>query len=236
MIAIIDSRTPDDIRSSLSSFGYELLLMPESSRLAKPVAAHPDMRIFILGKKVFLSGEEKEALSFITDKLKKSGYEIVYSSVSLSEKYPHNIAFNCFTVGKFLFGKLQALAPEISEEAKAQGHTPVSVHQGYSKCSTLIVDENSIITADPSIYTAATSVGIDALFINNPENAIMLHGYSCGFIGGASGATADTIYFCGNIDLHPDKDNIRAFCEKHQKAVVSLGDQRLLDIGSILFV
>lgn len=236
MIAIIDSRTPENIRSSLSSLGYELLPMPKSSRLAEPVSAHPDMRIFILGKKVFLSSEEKEELFFITDRLESAGYEIIYSSVSLSERYPNNIAFNCFTVGSFLFGKLQNLAPEILEEAKKQGYTPISVNQGYAKCSTLIVDEGSIITADPSIYTAATKVGIDALFINNPENAIMLHGYSCGFIGGASGATADTIYFCGNIELHPDKDDIRAFCEKRQKAVVSLGDQRLLDIGSILFV
>lgn len=236
MIAIIDSRTPEDIRSSLSSFGFELLPMPKSDRLAEPVSAHPDMRIFILGKKVFLSSEEKDELSFITDKLEASGYEIIYSSVSLFEKYPNNIAFNCFTVGQFLFGKLQNLAPEILDEAKNQGYTPISVNQGYAKCSTLIVDENSIITTDPSIYTAVTKVGIEALFINNPETAIMLHGYSCGFIGGASGANADTVYFCGDIGLHPDGIRIREFCEKHKKTVVSLGDQRLLDIGSILFV
>ena len=51
MIAIIDSRTPEDICSSLSSFGYDLLMMPKCNRLAEPVSAHPDMRLFILGKK-----------------------------------------------------------------------------------------------------------------------------------------------------------------------------------------
>ena len=120
MIAIIDSRTPEDICSSLSSFGYDLLMMPKCNRLAEPVSAHPDMRLFILGKKVFLSGNEKEELSFITDSLKKAGYEIIYSSATLSEKYPDNIAFNCFTAGRFLFGKLQNLAPEILDEAKTK--------------------------------------------------------------------------------------------------------------------
>lgn len=235
MVALLDIRTPEEIKNNLSALGFELLFVPESKRLDKPVSAHPDMRFFALGKKIFISENEKTELACITERLEDLGYETALSSAALSKKYPHDIAFNCFTVGKYLFGNLPFLAPEILEEAKKEGYTLVSVKQGYSKCSTVIVNENSIITADPSIYTAAAKAGIDTLFINNPEGAINLSGYSCGFIGGASGVFGDTVYFCGNIDLHPSEKAIKDFCERKNKAVLSLSKEPLYDLGSILF-
>ena len=92
-----------------------------------------------------------------------------------------------------------------------------------------------MITADPSIYSAALNAGLDALFINNPDGAIRLDGYSCGFIGGASGVCKNTVYFSGDISLHPNGKAIRDFCQKHKKAVLSLSKEPLCDIGSILF-
>ena len=46
----------------------------------------------------------------------------------------------------------------------------------------------------------------------------------------------DKVLFCGNIDLHPDVENIKAFCQKHKKTAVSLSDGELYDVGSIFFV
>ena len=229
MIVLLDIRASEKTRAKLSSLGFEVLSVPENSRLESAVSAHPDMRFFALGNKIFISKEEKNELSHITNRLVSLGYEIIYSSVSISKKYPDDIAFNCFTVGKYLFGNIPYLAPEILKYAKAEGYTPVCVKQGYSKCSTLIVDESSIVTADPSIYRAATNVGVDTLFINNPEGAIKLHGYSCGFIGGASGV------FCGDISKHPSSDAITAFCKHKKKAPLSLSEEELCDLGSLLF-
>ena len=235
MLVLLDIRASDKIRASLSDAGFEILLVPENKRLDAPVSAHPDMRIFVLGRKVFISGEERAELSEIAQSLEEIGYEIIYSKVSLSKKYPADIAFNCFAVGKYLFGNLPHIAPEILEEARKEGYTPIHTNQGYAKCSTVIVDDNSIITADPSIYTAATGVGIDALFINNPEGAVKLCGYSCGFIGGASGVFEDTVYFCGDISNHPASDAIISFCQRKNKAPLSLSKEELYDLGSLLF-
>jgi hypothetical protein len=235
MLVLLDVRASDEIRENLLALGFDVLSVPKNSRLDEPVSAHPDMRFFTLGNKIFISNEEKDELSYITSKLEALEYEIIYSSVSISKKYPADIAFNCFTVGKYLFGNLPYLAPEILEEAKRQGYTLISVKQGYSKCSTLIVDDNSIITADPSIYTSAVSAGLDALFINNPDGAIKLCGYSCGFIGGASGVFDNTVYFCGDISKHPAADAIISFCESKNKAPLSLSKEELYDLGSLLF-
>ena len=235
MMVLLDIRASEKIRASLERCGFEVLSIPENCRLDTAVSAHPDMRLFALGNKIFISREEKDELSQITDRLEAFGYETVFCSASISAKYPADIAFNCFSVGKYLFGNLPCLAPEILKYAEAEGYTPICVKQGYSKCSTLIVDKNSIITADHSIYSAATKVGIDVLLISNPEGAIKLQGYSCGFIGGASGEFDDKIYFCGDISKHPDAEAITAFCKNKNKALLSLSDEELYDLGSLLF-
>ena len=236
MIAILDTRTPQNIRLSLEKHGYELLFIPKNPRLDEPVSAHPDMRLFILGKKVFISQEEKDELSSVTERLSREGYEIIPCSVSLSKKYPNDIAFNCVRVGNCLFGNLKHIVPEILQAAKDEGLSLISVKQGYTKCSTVIVSDNAVITADCSIGKACIQNGIDVLLISSADGDILLHGYSRGFIGGASGTCGDKIYFCGDLDSHPDEKSIREFCKKHKKTAVSLGERRLVDIGSILFV
>ena len=67
------------------------------------------------------------------------------------------------------------------------------------------------------------------------KGAVKLAGYSYGFIGGASGKiSSDTVAFCGDIDTHPDSDAIRAFLSKYGIKALSLDDNSLYDIGSII--
>ena len=63
-----------------------------------------------------------------------------------------------------------------------------------------------------------------------------LDGYDTGFIGGASGADDDAVYFCGDVSHHPDADAIKAFCQKHGKECVSLSDEELTDVGTLFFI
>jgi hypothetical protein len=72
--------------------------------------------------------------------------------------------------------------------------------------------------------------------IELPEGVIELDGYGYGFIGGACAMFDNTLYFCGNIELHPDFEAIRDFCEAHGVALCSLSDGKLYDVGGILFI
>ena len=236
MIAIIDIRTPKEICRSLEALGSEILFVPSDPRLSAPVSAHADMRLFILGKKIFISESSKNELAHITERLSKEGFETVLSSSLPSEKYPHDIAFNCLAVGNILMGNLKYTATEILEEAKRLGMTAVPVKQGYTKCSTVVLDQRSVITADSSIYDACLSHGIDCLLIENKEGDVSLAPYPYGFLGGASGVMGNTVCFCGDIELHSQYEKIKAFCESKGKAVLSLGTERLSDIGSIFFI
>ena len=106
--------------------------------------------------------------------------------------------------------------------------------QGYTKCSVCVVSDNAIITADRAIATACAAVGIDVLTVS--EGHISLPPYNFGFIGGASCACGDNVYFCGSLDTHPDGESIKEFCKNHGKLAVSLSDGELQDVGSLFFV
>ena len=96
------------------------------------------------------------------------------------------------------------------------------------------MSEKAAITADPSLHKALTENGADTLLVRPAE--ISLPGYDRGFIGGCSGTTEDTVYFSGNIALHPDGELISEFCARHGKSAVSLSDEPLFDGGSLLFI
>ena len=109
----------------------------------------------------------------------------------------------------------------------------IDVRQGYTKCSVCPIDENSIITADCGIAKKARQHGFDVLEVSNI--GVNLDPLSCGFIGGASGVFHDAVYFCGNLDAHPDAESIKAFCKSHNKQTVSLSDEPLYDVGTMFF-
>ena len=96
------------------------------------------------------------------------------------------------------------------------------------------MSENAIITADEGIAKTAAAHGIDVLKIR--EGYVDIDGYGYGFIGGASGACDDAVYFCGDILSHPDGQKIADFCEKHSKRCVSLSNDTLFDVGTLFFL
>lgn len=106
-------------------------------------------------------------------------------------------------------------------------------NQGYSKCSAAIINDNSVITSDESIFKVCNDNKIDVLKIRS--GYIQLDGYQYGFIGGTCGLISrNELVFSGNIKLHPDYENIKSFCRNYDVSIISLSSQPLYDIGGIL--
>ena len=64
--------------------------------------------------------------------------------------------------------------------------------------------------------------------------AVELPGYKRGFIGGASGRVGDEIWFNGDLNAHPDAQNIVNFICRCGLTVCWISDVPLVDIGSII--
>ena len=92
----------------------------------------------------------------------------------------------------------------------------------------------AVITEDASIERAMKENGVDVLRV--APGYVALDGYDRGFIGGASGADNENVYFCGDLSTHPNSNEIKEFCRQHGKNCVSLGSGRLYDVGTIFFL
>ncbi len=232
-IAICSSSIPQNALSELAKYTDKTVLMPPFEALDIPVSAHPDMLIFptpeigvILTHKEYLPKAEKL--------LKFTGLKIIPIEESVGRKYPHDILLNAARIGDRIFGRLSGISQSLLDIADKLNLERIDIKQGYARCSICSVSDSAIITADPSIEKAAKGCGIDVLSVS--QNGVILPGYDCGFIGGASGTDGENIFFCGDILSHPNGEMIINFCRKHGKNPISLSNDPLLDIGSIFII
>ncbi len=226
--AIVDKRIPEKAAEGLEARGFELILMPPFSRLAEPIASHPDMLMFFYDK-LYFSEEYYELARRELDLIASvSGLSAAPCKVDISAEYPNDIVFNALPLGERIFCKKSEFYHNI-----AHGDI-VKVAQGYTKCATVKVSERAIITSDVSIARAAEASDIDVLRISSGN--VLLPGYDTGFLGGASGSDERFVYFCGFLENHPDSEKISLFCRKNGKEAVSLSDEPLYDIGTIFFI
>ncbi len=199
----------------LQEQGHTIKIIEMSNATYEPVSSHPDIYMCSMGpgKPVYFGCAEK-----------------------IGRKYPDNIIYNAACTGKYFIHNLKYTDPELlkfTNKAINSSRTLeiIDVPQGYTKCNTLIVDENSIITSDKGIYNSCYGK-LDVLLIES--GYIILQNFNYGFIGGASGRVGDTIIFNGDITYHPDYEKIAAFIEDRDLKIKYFTEYPLEDIGSII--
>ena len=189
--------------------GFEIELVFPMTEIDGAIACHPDIYMCHLGQSLFAGDQSK-----------------------LAYDYPGHAIYNGCSTGKYFIHNLKITDSSLLEEVESQGQIPVHVAQGYAKCSCIVVDENSIITADMGIAKAATSAGLDVLVIKPGQ--VALDGYPYGFIGGASGKLGNTIIFNGDLSAHSDYLAIKDFIESRGLEIKYFEEYPLTDIGSII--
>lgn len=236
MLAVVDHRIPTDAKIALERLGHRVLTIPPHPGLPAPVCGHPDMLLFFAPDAVFCTKsyhkiaqkELKQISACIQKPIRETNAEV-------SEIYPNDILLNAAPVGSFLFCHTQHTARELLLH---EGYECVKVRQGYAKCSVVPVGDHALITEDASIANAARHRGLDVLRVRS--NAVTLPGYDTGFLGGSASfspvSESRRILFCGNLDLHPDAEEIKAFCQAHGSDPISLSDSQLTDVGTIFLL
>lgn len=222
----------NEIYENLSKLGVTPVKLHGFEKFGKfhPLSYHPDMFCFNLESNKWLFYEEIYEIN--KDIINKLNLDITIIENPASCEYPHDTGLNAAMFGDNLICNARHTNPKIIEYARQAGKNIIDVKQGYAKCSVCIVDENSIITSDVSIYSKASRHKIDVLLIE--KGHINLDGYNYGFIGGCSGlVNSDKLAFTGNIELHPDYHNIKNFCEGRGVETVSLSHKKLYDYGSL---
>lgn len=188
---------------------------------------HADMQLLVINKTAFVS----ESIIELYDILKGYFDELIVCEKG-KESYPDNVFLNAAFIDNKLYCKVKSLSIKVKEYCESQGIELVNVNQGYTKCSTLIVNDKAIITADPTIHKAAKTNGVKSLLIT--PGFIKLDGADYGFIGGSSGKVGDTVIFFGNILRHPDCDKIIDFLKCENTHYCCISEDVMNDIGGLV--
>ncbi len=197
----------------LTALGLKVVFISPPKHITTGISTHPDIYMCKLGA-------DDRAMVFLGEMEK------------ISNNYPGDIIYNAACSGRFFIHNLKYTDKELLATATAAGMTLVNTRQGYSKCSTAIVDEDSFITSDEAIAIPLRAAGAEVLLIN--KGHIKLRGYDMGFIGGTCGRIGKTMVFNGNLSAHPDFEKIKEFIQAKGLSLKYFPEYPLEDIGSII--
>jgi len=226
---IVDYRTNEQTIAELKNLGYNIIYTKPVKSIYDGLAGHADMQIFRIGDKYIC---EPTVYEYYKDYIKE--VNLICGSKKLSQNYPDDIYYNVCVLDKNIILNTKYTLPELNRIFLNDAElNPIHANQGYANCSTAVVAENAIITADETIYKSAIQNKIDALKITS--GYIELKGFDYGFIGGATGLIEKNILaVAGSLKHHPNYNEIKSFCNVYGVDLLELGNFKAQDIGSIV--
>jgi hypothetical protein len=201
------------------------------SLLDKPVSSHADMLICKIDNVVFCYEDYYLDNKEVFLKIFEQGYTIKFVSSKCEREYPNDIALNALIIGKKIFCNKKHIAPEILNYATENNYEIIAISQGYSACSTLVINEKSAITGDVGVAKALEKHGIEVALIDTSK--IILKGYNIGFIGGASGVIDDKIYLFGPDEIIKNNMKAMSLITKYNFQIIPILHDQVYDFGGI---
>lgn len=218
----------DEVINKLESYGYNCISTEESPDVSTPINLHADVLYLKTGERtLYVSECQKNNIDF----LKHIGYDI--EVVKLSKGYKTECRLNIVVTDDIILCNSKTC---IDITTIQNNRNIIFTNQGYTKCSTVVIDNDSFITEDESIYNSLVSSGKNCLLIK--KGYVNLKGYNYGFIGGASIYLKEErkLLFAGNIKNHISYNEIEKFCNNINVAIDYIDTINLTDIGGAVIL
>lgn len=213
----------------VKKYGFNVIPSENVDILHKFESRHGDMQCLKINDTCFVLKEckclQKELTAYCDN--------IIVTDKPIEKLYPNNVLLNAVFVDNKLFCNTKTIDKSVEKYCIENGIELANVKQGYTKCSTAIIDD-LFITADVGIFNSMTANGVEGLLIKSGD--IQLNGVDYGFIGGCCFSDADNVYFTGDISKHSDGKLICDFLHKHSKNIICLSNENLYDIGGFVIV
>ncbi|WP_027702691.1 DUF6873 family GME fold protein [Metaclostridioides mangenotii] len=230
-LALVDKRLSKSMEEDLERSNIELIKTIECDGVYESINCHPDICICNLGNGDIVV--EPSMYNRYKSLLKKYNFNAIKGQTELKSKYPHDIAYNVAIVGEYAIHNFKYTDKKILEFIDCKGLKKINVEQGYSKCSICVVDDRSVITSDKGIFNKLDETEIDCLLVESGH--IELFDMNYGFIGGCTGLISNNkLAFFGDVRKHPNYNDIKLFLDGKDKEIFILGEERLLDLGSLV--
>lgn len=230
-LVIIDGRVKKEIINNLKKLELEIILTNKCNELYDAISYHPDIVMHPINYNTLLIAPN--VFDYYKELLKNKSIKLIKGEKKLKRNYPDNIAYNVARVGEYAIHNFKYTDEKLIYYLKKENIKFINVNQGYSKCSTSIINNNAIITSDKSINNSCRKYNIEVLLIK--EGFIDLPGLNYGFIGGSSAViSTKEILFTGNYGNHPNYNEINDFLLKNGKTPIILSNDNIIDLGSII--
>jgi len=244
-LIFVSEQIYEELVVELSSQG-DIVYVPSSQKSYWQINHHVDIHLLRVLNRLFIDHETFDKLRVTLqglrdlqfdvseDKIYWKNYEIHSINSHLADRYPLSVCFNAKYCNNLLIHNLVMTEPQIMTYVLENNIKTIHTKQGYTGCSLLLLNEAAGITSDRGLFQTLSEKAIDILLIQ--KGFIELKGFSYGFIGGASFVIGKTVYFNGDLSLHPDAKTMLDFLKKKGYEAVMVPKKPLKDIGSAIIL
>lgn len=224
MLAIVDARISKRALKKLEN--YATILLFETKNIVYPaISGHPDIFIFQNNEHLIVAPNIPKSILHSFDQ-----HEIVYDFGlnKLGQVHPFTTWYNASAGDSMLICKPQFTDDHILKLYDKS--SIIEVNQSYTRCSTLIIKKDFVLTSDVGIKKQMPNL----LYFE--ADKIILPGFKNGFLGGCMGLVNNTLFVNGNADLLKASIDFQIKAEALQLNLIELDSGPLTDIGSIFFI
>lgn len=213
------------------SKGYNLIKLDSSNNTYDEISSHVD---------IFCTKIENELIvePTVYEEIKKYDKYCSIGNSRVGNKYPSDIAYNMCIMWKTALHNFKFTDKIVLEKLNSMGYELINVKQGYSKCSTCVLNGKVCITSDKGIYIELKKREFDILFVEE-KNIRLLNkdsSYSnmVGFIGGATALIDNMLIIFGDINRLENKDKIIEFTKKYNIKIKDFEGLEIIDYGGVI--
>ncbi|MCR5041660.1 MAG: hypothetical protein K6C36_06145 [Clostridia bacterium] len=220
----------DGLIGALERLGHTVVTVEPFAGLDPRIGSHADLYVCSPqpGVAVIAPCQYRAAAE-----LRKLGVETVFADCDPVSPYPGDVRLNALVSGRRIFGKTSALDPQLLNFFSSGDR--IDIRQGYCRCSAVAVAENAFITDDASAARAMRDNGAEVLELE--KGCVRLPGFDHGFFAGATGMLdRRTLGFNGSLEKSPFYARVESFCRVYGVSAVSLSEEELSDVGSVIAV
>ncbi len=229
---LISNKISDKLRLFIASLNIDIIESIDNESLPSQVSDHPDMSIHPISSEMFMV--DINVFSDYQNLLSNYPIDIITSNDAIGDVYPYDSLLNVSRIGNYYIHN-DYTSDDLIRQFNNLKLEHLRVKQGYSKCSTLILNCDTIVTSDKGIHKAIISKGLNSYLI--PPGGIVLKGYDTGFIGGTGGMISpDTLLLSGDLELYEHGEILKKILDDHKIKAVYPKDEKLVDLGSIILI
>ena len=229
--AIVNRQLDIISASILKKLNISMIKSNNNLSVQKGIAYHPDLQICHLGDNKFVVS--KENYNYYKELLPDCN--LIKGEQDLYFKYPYDCYYNCVFIGNNLICNIKSTDNCILKYAAEKNYKIINVNQGYTKCSILPLNQNSLLTSDLGIKETLEKEEFNVFYINPTQ--IKLDGYNNGFIGGCGFMISEKeLFISGNISEINEYNDLIEFLNNLNIKIIYSEKIKLTDYGSFIAI